>query len=87
MSSIRYRNNTDAELMAVVEKLVAQKHTGHASLDFNGQTIAFNSPALIEEMIRELEGEIATREAKAAGKTKRRSWLFNPALPGGKGYL
>lgn len=85
--SIRYRAVEDTELATTITKLNAQKWSGRATVDFNGSRIDFNSPRMIEEMIVELENEIARREALAAGKTKRRSWLFTPSMPDGKGYL
>lgn len=85
--SIRFRSIEDANLQQIIDQLVAQKHTGHASVDFNGQAVSFNSPGAIEQMIRDLEAEVVKREDAMAGRTKRRTWLHNPTLTSGKGYL
>ena len=85
--SIRYRSLDDAQLQATIDRLVAQKHSGRASVDLNGQSVSFTSPAAIERMIQDLEGEVMKREAAASGQTTRRTWLHNPTLTSGKGYL
>ena len=87
MPAIRYRRRTDEQILDAIDSLVSQKESGHAEVDFGGHMLKFNSPSHIEAMIVDLEREIASREAVASGKTKKRSWLFTPALPGGKGYL
>ncbi len=88
MSEIRYRGfGTDQQILELIHSLVVQKASGRAVVDFNGTRLEFNSPAQIELTIQDLEKEIARREAVAAGKTKRRSWIFNPDLPSGGGYL
>lgn len=85
--SIRYRGFEKSDLEVILKRLVEQKHEPVASVTFNGETTVFRSPAAIEEGIRELEAEIQRIEDVAAGKTRRRSWVFNPGVKSGKGYL
>lgn len=87
MSAIRFRGYSDEELAAIVKSLVAQIGTGRATVAINGNAVSFSSPAQIETMIVAVEREIVAREDAAAGRTKRRSWVFRPNMPDGKGYL
>lgn len=85
--SIRFRSFSDEKLQSFLDQLVEQQTSGVASVSYNGETTTFSSPANIERAILSIETELDRREAAAAGKTRRRSWVFNPGVMSGKGYL